>query len=48
VRIIRPKDVESNAGFGFIVGLHEQISGKAALAWMIDEDELDLDIGTDE
>jgi hypothetical protein len=45
VRIIRPKDMESDAGYGYVVGLHEKISGKAALTWIVDENQLDMDIG---
>jgi hypothetical protein len=43
VRIIRPKDVASDAGFGYIVGLHEQLNGKTALVWVIDEERLEMD-----
>jgi hypothetical protein len=48
VRIIRPKDVATDAGYGYVMGLHERISGKAALVWVIDEDELEVDIGPGE
>jgi hypothetical protein len=41
VRIVRPKDP---SGYGYIIGLHYKISGKAALVWVIDEDELEMDI----
>jgi hypothetical protein len=44
VRIIRPKDVSDEAGFGYIVGLHYKLTGKAALVWVIDEDNLELDL----
>jgi len=37
VRIIRPKNLEDEAGFGYVVGLHEKLTGKAALVWVIDE-----------
>lgn len=44
VKIIRPKDLASEAGYGYIVGLHEKLSGKAALVWVIDEEKLEMDI----
>src|ERR1700733_8248239 len=44
VKIIRPKD---EAGDGYIVGLHGKLTGKAALVWVIDEDELDIDLEPD-
>lgn len=43
VRIIRPKD-QSEAGYGYVVGLHEKLTGKAALVWVIDEDELGMNM----
>ena len=45
VRIIRPKDLASEADFGYVVGLHEKLSGKVALVWVVDEEELEMDIG---
>jgi hypothetical protein len=46
VRIIRPKDVdvEDEAGYGYVVGLHEKLTGKAALVWVIDEEQLEIDM----
>jgi hypothetical protein len=44
VRIIRPQDLASGAGFGYLVGLHEKLTGKSALVWVIDEEELEMDI----
>ena len=44
VRIVRPKDVASDAGYGYVTGLHGKISGKSALVWVIDEEELEMDI----
>lgn len=44
VRLIRPKDLKSEAGYGYIVGLHEKLTGRVALVWVIDVDELEMDI----
>jgi hypothetical protein len=43
VRIIRPKD-QSEAGYGYIVGLHDKLTGKAAEVWVNDEDQLEMDM----
>lgn len=43
VRIVRPKEVASDAGDGYVIGLHGKISGKSALVWVIDEEELEMD-----
>jgi hypothetical protein len=48
VRIIRPKNVDSEEGMGYIVGLHEKRSGKAALVSINDEESLELDFGPEE
>jgi hypothetical protein len=45
VRIIRPNNVESEEGMGYIVGLHEEASGRAALVSINDEERLELDLG---
>lgn len=42
VKIIRPKNVEDEAGEGYIVGLHEKLTGKAGVVSMIDEESLEL------
>ncbi len=44
IRIIRPKNVAVDAGFGYIVGLHGKLTGKAAVVWVIDEEQLEMDI----
>jgi hypothetical protein len=44
VRIIRPKNLEDEAGYGYVVGLHEKLTGKAALVWVIDEEQLEMDM----
>ena len=44
VRIIRPKNLEDEAGYGYVVGLHEKLTGKAALVWVIDEEHLEMDM----
>lgn len=43
VRIIHSKNVEDESSFGYVVGLHEKLSGKAALVWVIDEEQLEID-----
>jgi hypothetical protein len=42
VQIIRPKEVEAEAGYGYVVGLHGKTKGKTALVWVIDLDTLEL------
>jgi hypothetical protein len=44
VRIIRPKDLKHEAGYGYVVGLHEKLTGKAALVWVNDEEQLEMDL----
>ncbi len=44
VRLIRPKDLESESGYGYMVGLHEKLTGRAALVGVIDVDELEMAI----
>jgi hypothetical protein len=44
VRVIRPKNLDDEAGYGYIIGLHEKLSGKAALVWVIDEAQLEIDV----
>ena len=44
VKIIRPKNLEDEAGYGYIVGLHEKLTGKAALVWVIDEEQLEMNM----
>jgi hypothetical protein len=44
VRLIRPKDLKSESGYGYIVGLHEKLTGRAALVRVIDVDELEMDV----
>jgi hypothetical protein len=43
VRVIRPRNVASDAGYGYIAGLHENLRGKVALVWVIDVDALEMD-----
>ena len=42
VRIIHPNNVEDEAGYGYVVGLHEKLTGKAAFVWVIDEEQLEM------
>jgi hypothetical protein len=44
VRIIRPKNLGDGAGFGYVVGLHGKLTGKTTLVWVIDEEELEMDM----
>ena len=44
IRIIRPKNLEDDAGYGCVVGLHEKLTGKSALVWVIDEEQLEMDM----
>lgn len=44
VKIIRPNNVEDEAGNGYVVGLRERLTGKAALVWVIDEEQLEMDL----
>lgn len=44
VRIIHPKNVEEEAGDGYVVGMHEKLTGKAALVWVVDEEQLESDM----
>ena len=44
VSIIRPRDLTSQAGYGYVVGLHEKLEGKSALVWVVDEEQLEMDI----
>lgn len=48
VRIIRANNLETVDGYGYIVGLHEKLKGKAAWVWVIDEEELEMDRVIDE
>jgi hypothetical protein len=43
VRLIRPKDLKSESGYGYIIGLHEKVTGRAARVWVNDEEELEMD-----
>lgn len=45
VRLIRPKDTDDEAGYGYVVGLYYKETGKAAAVWVIDEANLDITIG---
>jgi hypothetical protein len=40
VVIVRPSDL-SEGGYGYVTGLHEKVTGKSVLVWVIDEDDLD-------
>jgi hypothetical protein len=44
VRIIHPKNLEDESGPGYVVGLHEKLTGKAAQVWVIDEEQLEMDM----
>jgi hypothetical protein len=44
VRIIRPRNLEDGAGYGYVVGLHEKLTGKAALVWVNDEEQMEMDM----
>jgi hypothetical protein len=43
VRIIHSQNVGDEAGYGYIVGLHYKLTGRTALVWVIDEENLELD-----
>jgi hypothetical protein len=43
VRLIHPRD-SSDANYGYVSGLRDGTSGKTAVVWVIDEDELELDV----
>ena len=39
VRLIRPKDlIKDGAGYGYIIGLHWELSGKTSLVWVVDNE----------
>lgn len=38
MRLIRPKVSDAEAGLGYIVGLHEKLTGKSALVCVADVD----------
>jgi hypothetical protein len=44
VRIIRPKDLTDGSGDGDVIGLHEKLTGKAALVNVNDEEQLEMDM----
>jgi hypothetical protein len=44
VRIIRQKNLEDEAGYGYVVGLHDKLTGKAALVYVNDEEQLEMDM----
>jgi len=44
VRIIHPRDLTEGSGEGYIIGLHEKLTGKTALVNVNDEEELEMDI----
>ena len=44
VRIIHPKNLEDDSGEGYLVGLHEKRTGKAALVWINDEEQLEMNM----
>jgi len=44
VRIIRPKDLTDGSGDGYVIGLHEKLTGKAALVNVNDEEQLEMDM----
>jgi hypothetical protein len=44
VTIIRPRNVEGEADYGYVVGLHDNLRGKVALVWVIDEEQLEMEI----
>jgi hypothetical protein len=44
VRIIRPKDLTDGSGSGYVIGLHEKLTGKIALVNINDEEQLELDM----
>jgi hypothetical protein len=44
VSIVRPNDLTSGAGYGYVLGLQEKLKGKSALVLVIDEEELEMDI----
>lgn len=48
VQLIRPKGLITEAGFGYIVGLHDERRGKASLVWVIDEETLEMDLEPDQ
>ena len=44
VRIIHPKDLSEMSGEGYVIGLHEKLAGKVALANINDEEQLEMDM----
>ena len=43
VRLIRPKDVMTESGYGYIVGLHDKLQGKVSLANVNDLETLEIE-----
>lgn len=43
---VRPHSArrEGEAGYGYVIGLHEKLMGKAARVWVIDEEQLEMDM----
>lgn len=45
VKIIRPNNLEDEGGgYGYVVGLREKLTGKTAFVWVIDEEQLEMDM----
>jgi hypothetical protein len=44
VRIVHPKDLTDGSGSGYVIGLHEKLTGKVALVNVNDEEELEMDM----
>jgi hypothetical protein len=43
VRLIRAKDVMSESGYGYVIGLHDKLEGKTSLVNVNDEESLELE-----
>jgi len=44
VLIVHPKDLTDGSGSGYVIGLHEKLTGKVALVNVNDEAELEMDM----
>ncbi len=48
VKLIRPRNVSAEAGYGYVVGLHETRANKVSSVWVIDVESLELNLGPDD
>jgi hypothetical protein len=44
VRVIRPKDLVQEAGYGYIIGLRDKVTDRVAEVWVNDEEQLEMDM----